>query len=121
MTLPEELEQAAQHLGRSLRESSAVRLYLEAQARLEADAEAGALDRQLQELYRRLQTRQQAGEALPPAEVDAFSALQARVQRHPLVAERDLALNELKSYLVEVAWDLSNQLGLDYSLLAGPG
>lgn len=120
ITLPGELDQLARQLGRSLHANSAVRAYLEATARVEADPEAGALDRQVEELYRRLLGRQQAGEQLSRAEVSEFRALQSRVRNLPPIAERDLALDQLKSYMVGVGLDLSSLLGLDYTALAGP-
>lgn len=120
MTLPEELDRLARQLGQSLRRSSAVRAYLEVESRLQADPEASALDRQVGELYRRLLGRQQAGEQLSRAEVSEFRALQSRALKLPPIAERDLAVGRLKSYMVEVGLDLSGLLGLDYTVLAGP-
>lgn len=117
MNLSDELKQAAQALGDTLRAHDIVRAYLTAQARLEADTEAGALERQLTALYHDLTARRQAGEALRQAEVDEFYALRGRVQKHPLVAERDAALTPLKGYIADVALELSGALGVDYTAL----
>lgn len=121
MTLPDELKQAAQALGESLRAHDIVQAYLAAQGRLEADPEAGALERQLTTLYDDLIARQQAGEELAQAEVDEFHALRGRVQKHPLVAERDAARTQLKACLAGVALELSGELGVDYTALAQAG
>lgn len=116
--LSDELKQAAQALGQALQATDVVQTYLDAQARLQANPEARALAESLQELYGNLLARQQAGEPLAPAEVDEFYALRSRAQSHPLIAERDAALNQLKGYFAEVALKLSVEVGLDYVALA---
>lgn len=116
--LPEEIRQAAVALGDALAAADEVRAYLQAQTRLEADPEACALEAPFHDLYQDLLARQQAGEELPPEKVQAFYALRLEVQRHPLIAGRDLALGRLKGFLADVALDLSTQLGADYTRLA---
>lgn len=118
MILPEELTQAAQAFGQSLRTAPAVQEYLKAQQALLADAEARDLDERTQKLYEELVARQQAGEQLPRAEVDAFYALNRQARAHPLIAERDAALQMVKSTFVNVGEDLSITLGFDYTDLA---
>jgi len=119
MILSEELKQAAQALGQSLRATDVVQAYLDAQARLQADPQAASLEERFQKLYQDLMARQQAGEQLTRAEVDEFYALRSQAQSHPLIAERDFALSQVKSYLAKVALDLSQQSGVDYTTLAG--
>jgi cell fate (sporulation/competence/biofilm development) regulator YlbF (YheA/YmcA/DUF963 family) len=118
MPLSEELQRACEALGRTLAESRPVREYLEAQARLEADLEARALEEEFRQLYQDLLTRQQAGEELPREEVDRFYRLRNQVEVHPLIVERDVALGELKQYFADVAFQLSALLGADYTVLA---
>lgn len=118
MILPQELKQAAQAFGQSLRAAPAVQEYLKAQQALVADAEARDLDERTQKLYEELLARQQAGEQLPRAEVDAFQALNRQARAHRLIAERDAALQMVKSSFVMVGQDLSIALGLDYTELA---
>jgi len=118
MNLPEEMRQAAEELGRSLRASYAVQSYLAAQAQLEVDADASALDNRFQALYQDLLARQRAGEDLPQEELNEFYALREQVQTHPLIVERDLALGELKAYFADVARELSVRLQVDYPTLA---
>lgn len=117
MILSDELKQAAEALGESLRASEPVSIYLQAQARLQADAETSALENRLTRLYQDLIARQQAGELLSQTEVDGFYALRDRVSSHPVVTERDAALSQLKSYLADIAAELSEPLGIDYTAL----
>ncbi|MFW6098108.1 MAG: YlbF family regulator [Chloroflexota bacterium] len=117
MTLDKELKQAAENMGHALREHEAVRAFLDAQEALNADAEMAALDRQHQEMYDSLIARQRAGEQLTNDEIETFQTLRKRVQGHPLVMARDMALNDAKSFLVNVGYDLSMALGLDYPAL----
>ncbi|MGD2178094.1 MAG: YlbF family regulator [Anaerolineae bacterium] len=118
MGLPEDVRQAAQELGRSLGASYAVQSYLAAQAQLESDPDASALELRFQTLYQDLLARQRAGEDLPQEELNEFYGLRERVQSHPLIVERELALGELKSYLVDIALELSVRLQVDYPTLA---
>lgn len=119
MDLPDTLREAAETMGRLLGESDVVQAYREAQARLEADPEAHALDERFRALYQGLSVRQQAGEELPQDELDEFYALRNQVRYHPLIAERDFALRELQGYFADVALELGIQLGADFTVLAG--
>jgi len=118
MNLPKDVRQAAEELGRSLSTSDTVQTYLAAQAQLEADADASALDNRFQALYQDLLARQRAGEDLPEKELNEFYRLREQVQTHPLIVERDLAQGELKAYFADVALELSVQLQMDYPALA---
>lgn len=118
MKLSDELRDAAESLGRTLRATDVVQTYLEAQERLEADPEARSLEARLQGLYQHLLARQQAGEELSQDEVDEFYALRGQVQSHPLIAGRNFALSQLKRYFADVALDLGSQLGADFTTLA---
>ena len=118
MNLPDELKQAAEKLGRSLGGTDVVQTYLQAQACLEADPEARSLEGRFQGLYQSLLARQQAGEELGQDEVEEFYTLRSQAQSHPLIAERDFAMSQLKRYFADVALDLGSQLGVDYTTLA---
>lgn len=118
MPLSEELQKACEALGRALAESRPIREYLEAQARLEADPEARALEEEFQRLYQDLLARRQAGEELPREEVDRFYQLRYRVELHPTITARDVAISKLKQYSADVAFQLSTLLGADYVALA---
>jgi len=118
MMLSDELEQAAQALGQSLRANECVQAYLEAQARVQANPETNSWEVRLSERARDLMARHRAGEQLAESEVDEFYTLRHQVLSQPLIADRDLTLSQLKSYLAQVALDLSEELGMDYSALA---
>ncbi|GAB4473475.1 MAG: hypothetical protein Kow00124_12510 [Anaerolineae bacterium] len=118
MTLPEDLEKAARAFGLKLRDHPLIQEYLAAKQKLEADAEARALDERCEAMRLDLVARQQAGEMLPRAEVDTYYALNRQARAHPLIAERDRTLQAAKAYLVQVGQDLSVALGVDYTALA---
>jgi cell fate (sporulation/competence/biofilm development) regulator YlbF (YheA/YmcA/DUF963 family) len=115
--LPRELQQAAEMLGQALHQHELVQAYLDAVNALEADSETAAREHAYQETYQGLLARQSAGERLPPAEVDAFYTLRNEILAHPLVQARDMALNDAKGVLLNAGYDLSQELGLDYSAL----
>jgi cell fate (sporulation/competence/biofilm development) regulator YlbF (YheA/YmcA/DUF963 family) len=121
MNLPEDVRQAAQELGHSLGASHAVKSYLAAQAHLESDPDAWALENRFQNLYQDLLARQRADEDLPREELNEFYRLRERVQSHPLIVERDLALGELKAHFADIALELSVGLQVDYPTLAQAG
>ena len=120
MILSDELRQAAEALGESLRASESVSVYLEAQRRLEADADASGLDDRLTQMYQDLIARQRAGESLPQAEIEDFNTLRDKAFGHPLVAGRNTAFTLVKSNLADIADVLSETLGIDYAALAQP-
>ena len=121
MKLSDELEQTAQALGQSLRATEDAQAYLQAQARVQADPEASPLDERLSGLYQELLARQRAGEQLAQAEVDEFYALRSQAQSQPLIAERDFALSQLKSYLAQAALDLIKAGANAVKVGIGPG
>jgi len=117
-TLSPEIEQAARALGQALRAQPAMEAYLAAAQRVAADAEASELEKQVYAVYEALIARQQAGEQIPRAEIQAFYTLRDRFFSHPLVEERENALQLLKGLLLETAARLSEPLGVDYTILA---
>jgi cell fate (sporulation/competence/biofilm development) regulator YlbF (YheA/YmcA/DUF963 family) len=118
MMLSNELHQAAQTLGESLRQIDSVQAYLTARALVDADPEAHDLEQRLLTQYDNLIARQQAGEELAQAEVDEFYALRGQTYSHPLVAERENALQPVKAVFAGVGAELSAELGFDYTALA---
>ncbi|GAB4569861.1 MAG: hypothetical protein Kow0077_03040 [Anaerolineae bacterium] len=118
MELPNELKEAAQELGRVLREHEAVERFHQAMQAVNQDEAAAALEREVLTQYETLVTRQQNGERLAREEVDAFYALNRQLQSHPLVAERTAALSDVKVYFVDVGERLSGALGVRYPELA---
>jgi cell fate (sporulation/competence/biofilm development) regulator YlbF (YheA/YmcA/DUF963 family) len=118
MVLPEELKNAAQALGRSLRQNESIAAYLEAVENFRGDPDAVALENQLLSLYNELMSRQQAGEQLSHEEVMAFRELRTRVQIHPVISKRENELRLIKPHLVEIAEEISLVLEVDYTTLA---
>lgn len=121
ITLPPEIEQAARALGQALRANLATQAYLEAEQRVETDPEAAALEKELYAIYEALIARQQRGEQIRREEVQAFYALRDRFFSHPLVQERESALQAVKSLFIEAAVELSAPLGADYTKLVQKG
>jgi cell fate (sporulation/competence/biofilm development) regulator YlbF (YheA/YmcA/DUF963 family) len=118
MNMSDELKQAARAFGESLRQHASVQAYLQAQARLEVDPEARDLEERFSAMFQNLSSRQRAGENLSPAEVDEFYALRNQAQANHLISERDMALNLVKGYFVEVGSDLNRAVGINYVTLA---
>ncbi len=116
-----EIEQAARALGQALRANPAAQAYLEASQRVAADPEVAALEKELYETYESLIARQQKGERIQREEVQAFNVLRNRFFSHPLVQERESALQPLKSLFIEAAVEISAPLGVDYTKLAQKG
>ena len=61
-----------------------------------------------------ISSRQRAGENLSPAEVDEFYALRNQAQANHLISERDMVLNLVKGYFVEVGMDLDQATGINF-------
>lgn len=120
-TLSPEIEQAARTLGQALRANSATQAYLETTGRVAADPEVAALEKEVYATYEALIARQQKGEQIPREEVQAFYALRDRFFSHPLVQERENALQPVKSLFIEAAVELSAPLGVDYTKLTQKG
>ena len=118
MGLSQDLINAACSLGRALRADPNVQAYLQIQARLQADTEASALEKRLYSLYEELLARQQAGEDLSQAELEAFYSLRRQVQTHPGIVEREATLRLLKPYFADITDELNLLLGVDFTALA---
>lgn len=118
MNLSHELKEAARSFGESLREDEVVQNYLAAGEAVQADTEARELDERSQAMYDGLVERQTAGEQLAREEVRAYQELNRQAQSHPLIAEREANLSFVKTYFVNVALDLSRELGVEYTALA---
>lgn len=121
MILPEEIQNAAQALGKSLRKDDFLRPYLNAVEKIRTDPEVSQLEEQLYAAYNALIARQKAGELLSHEDRQPFNDLRRRVQTHPLISKREEELRSIKSYLAYVADEISASLGADYTTLARPG
>lgn len=117
MPINDELTRVARLFGESVRGNQAVQLYLLADSALQSDPEARDLDQRYQVMYESLVARQRAGEPLPQDELDAFYELQAQVQLHPLIQDRNRKLAMAKRYLQPLGAEFNQKLGLDYATL----
>ncbi|MCS7248065.1 MAG: YlbF family regulator [Anaerolineales bacterium] len=118
MELPSEIKAAALELVKAMKQDSTIRLYLSAKEAVENDPEASALESRLLELYEDLIQRQSRGEELSEEHIRAFNALRYQVRFHPLIARRENALAQIKPYLAQIAEEISDSLGIDYTILA---
>jgi cell fate (sporulation/competence/biofilm development) regulator YlbF (YheA/YmcA/DUF963 family) len=118
MELPEEIKNAAQALGSSLRQDNMVRAYLEAVEEFMADPEARQLEEQLYTIYNALVARQASGEQLSREDTQPFYELRRQVQTHPLISKRENELRLIRPYLADLADEISVFLGTDYTALA---
>ena len=118
MVLPEEIQNAAQALGKSLREDDFIHAYREAFEAFQADPEAWELEQQLYIIYNALIARQQAGEQLTREDTQEFYDLRHRAHADPVISKRDAELRSIKPYLADVADEIGALLGVDYATLA---
>jgi cell fate (sporulation/competence/biofilm development) regulator YlbF (YheA/YmcA/DUF963 family) len=120
VALTEEIKNTARQLGQALRLEESVRLYLDAVAESQTDSEASALEKKVYSVYEALIIRQQSGEQLNQQEIQAFNELRHQMLSHPIISKRNEALRLVKSYLAQVADEISQTLGIDYTTLARP-
>lgn len=118
MELTPEIKLAALHLVEAMKNDATIQIYLSAQAAVQNDPQAEGLEKQLIELYENLIHRQQQGEKLSEEEIEAFNSLRYQVRVHPLIAQRESALAQIKPYLAQIADEISYVLGIDYTTLA---
>lgn len=118
MELTPEIKQAALDLAEAIKNDETIRIYLSAKEAVQNDPEAAGFEGQLIELYESLITRQQQGDKLSEEEIDAFNRLRYQVRVHPLIAQRESALAQIKPYLAQIADEISYILGIDYTTLA---
>lgn len=118
MELTPEIKAAALDLVNAMRQDETIQLYLSARDAVENDPQASALENQLIELYESLINRQQQGEKLSEEDIQAFNSLRYQVRVHPLIAQRENALAQIKPYLAQIADEISYTLGIDYTTLA---
>lgn len=117
MSIPEDIEGAARELGRALNQTPAVQRYLAAAEQAAQDDELRALEARLSEVYAALSAREQAGQALSRAEINAYHNLREQVRRHPLYAAREEALKQVKLTFASASEALSSTLTVDFNSL----
>ena len=115
--MDERLQQAAERLGQALRASAPVRAHFDANAVLEADAEATGLLDAIARRQAELRVRQNDG-GITEADVDALRALQSRVQTQPSIAAYLQTNQGLRALLSQVNQEISQLLAVDFAGLA---
>ena len=118
--MDERLRQATERLGQALRASAPVTAHLDANAALEADAEAtGLLDAMVQR-QAELRVKQNDG-GLTEADMDALRTLQSRVQTQPSIVAYLETNQGLRALLSQVNQEISQLLAVDFAALARKG
>lgn len=110
--MDEKIKQAAEEFGKALAEIPQVAAYARARKGIQADSEALRLKADLETTYDSLIQRQAAGEVLSRGEIEAYYDLEQRVRSHPLLADHDARLEQLKDVFSEAHNLLSAQIGL---------
>ncbi|HEY3313644.1 MAG TPA: YlbF family regulator [Anaerolineales bacterium] len=118
MELPDEVKQAAVDLGKRLGAAAGVQEYVVLNEKIQTDPEIGRLESKVARMYQDLVERQENGEDLQQAEVDAYYALKQQLEGHPWTTARDARLVGVKAMLAETAQRMTPLLGLDYTTLA---
>ncbi len=115
--MDERLQRAAERLGQALRASAPMRAYFDANAALEADAEATGLLDAVARRQAELRVKQNDG-GLTEADLDALRALQSRVQAQPTIAAYLQTSQSLRALLSQVNQEISQLLAVDFAGLA---
>lgn len=120
MELTEEIQEAARKLGQALREDDFVRGYLEAVEAVQRDPAARELEEQFLAAAKAYVGREKAGEAIGAEERKRLAELRHQAHMNELISRREAELEMIKPYLAGVADEISQQLGMDYAMLARP-
>ncbi len=113
----ERLQQAAKRLGQALRASAPMRAYLDANATLEADADATSLLDAIVERQAELRIKQNDG-GLSQADIDGLREFQTRVQAQPSIVAYIQTSQDVRPLLSQVNQEITQVLGVDFARLA---
>ncbi|NLG96561.1 MAG: YlbF family regulator [Chloroflexi bacterium] len=119
MELSDEIIQAARELGEALHHHSIVQEHLQAVEAVEQSAELAQLEQAIQDRYRDLVQRQQAGQIVFPQEVNQFYRLQDEMLRNPMIEQRAESLKNVKTLFEAAASSISSILTIDFVSIAG--
>lgn len=114
------LQEAADRLGRVLRDAPVLVAYREATASLEADTAATRLLVDLREQQGELARVQQAGLLPSQAQVERLRATQEAVRGSPTIMTSLQATNDARAFLPTVGSLISEALGAEYGALVAP-
>lgn len=115
------VERAAREFALTLRAAPPVAAFWQANARLEADAEAQRLLTEIQARRQSLMLKQQNGRGVAQEEIDALRQLQEEAQRNQVIRDYLQAQQQAQAFLPEVNMQISQLLGFDFGALAGAG
>ena len=115
--MDERLQRAAKRLGQALRASAPVRAHLDANATLEADADATSLLDAIVERQAELRVKQTDG-GLTQADIDGLREFQSRVQAQPSIAAYMQTSQDVRALLSQVDQEITQVLGVDFARLA---
>jgi cell fate (sporulation/competence/biofilm development) regulator YlbF (YheA/YmcA/DUF963 family) len=118
MQLTNQLQQAAQDLGKQLSAEASVQKYVRLKEKILLDPEVTTMEEQYSCLYQTLIERQQNGEHLDNSDLDAYYRLKNQFEHHPLISARDLQLEQVKALFAQTAQHLTASLGIDFPTFA---
>jgi cell fate (sporulation/competence/biofilm development) regulator YlbF (YheA/YmcA/DUF963 family) len=119
MQLNDEIKTAAEDLGKRLGTEAGVMEYVNLKMQAQQNLEVAGLEAKYSRLYEKLAKQQRNGEKLECSELDEYYAIKYQVEGHPLIAARDLQLQEVNALFNQTAQHMTAILGIDYATLAG--
>jgi cell fate (sporulation/competence/biofilm development) regulator YlbF (YheA/YmcA/DUF963 family) len=119
MQLTNEIEAAAEDLGKRLGAEAGVQEYVNLKLRTQQDIEVAELEAKYNQLYQKLAGRQQKREVLGGSELDEYFELRREIEDNPLIVARNMQLKEVKALFNQTAQHMTAILGIDYATLAG--
>lgn len=119
VNLPPTVLAAAERLATAIEASEPVAAYRQAKARLDGDARANELLRELSDAQADLRRRQSNGGVTQEA-LQQVRALQREVQSNVVIMDFAMAQQAAIAYLPQVNQEISQLLGVDFASLAGP-
>jgi Protein of unknown function (DUF964). len=119
MDLTNEIRQAAEDLGKRLGAEAGVQEYVDLKMRTQQDLEIAGLEAKYNRLHEELTGREHEGVVLERSELDEYYQLKRQVEDHPLIAARDMQLQEVKALFNQTAQHMTAILGIDYATVAG--
>lgn len=116
--LNQEVEAATREFATLLVQTQPLAELRRAQEQLETDAEAQRMLAEWDQKQRDLLARQQASQAIAPAEMDDLRRLRARIQNHPAIRAYTEMQRQVQPYLTDLNEEISQVLGLDFGVLS---
>lgn len=115
MEIHEEARQAAEELGEALRNHPALVRYRQAVEAAQGDPAFFAMEAETQRALAELNQRQENGQAVPLADINAYYKMRQELVKHPLHRERQIALREARTVIEQAGKALNGVLTIDFS------